>query len=89
MAVAARRVSVATTATLLTSVPSDSVSGQSILVKNKGSADVDLGPSGVTAGAGFALSAGESVSVDLSPGESLYGIAASGTVSCHVFEGGV
>lgn len=90
MAVVAARVSVTTTATRLdASAPTDSVSGQRVTVYNAGSASVFLGGSGVLSTDGFELPAGGSYDEELSPGDELYGITASGTVICHVIRVGV
>jgi len=85
MAVASSRVNVGTTATL---IAADIDSG-SVLVRNKGAAVVDLGSSSVASGAGFELGIGESAAIDLSQGDALYGITASGTVAVHVLRTGV
>lgn len=86
MSVSGRRVTVTTTATLLSTA---TVSGQSIAVTNKGAAAVDLGGSTVATGAGYSLAVDATASTDLDPGEELYAIAASGTVDVHVLETGV
>lgn len=89
MAVQPDQVAVGTTATELTTAPTDTVAGQSLAIRNKGTASVYLGGAGVTTGNGFELAAGESLSVDLAEGERLYAIAASGTVPVHVLRTGV
>ena len=92
MAVVGKRVSVGTTPTLIDSSPSagDPTIGSSLLIRNRdASASVFLGASGVTTGTGYELLAGESLPLDMGRGESLYGICAAGTVSCHVLEVGV
>lgn len=89
MATKGTRVDVATAATKLNTAGSDSVSGSSLLVRNRGAASVFLGASNVTTAAGFELLADESLPVDLDAGEDLYGICAVGTVACHVLEVGV
>lgn len=63
--------------------------GQSVLIRNGGTAPVDVGGPDVTAGAGFELQAGAALPVDLPPGEILYAVAASGTQSVHVLRTGV
>ena len=52
---------------------------QAVVIRNLGTASIDLGGSGVTSGTGYPLGPGESVSIDLigSPG-AVYGIAAAG-----------
>lgn len=89
MAFRGTRVDVGTTAVKVVAATHGRASGSGALLQNAGSADIDLGGDGVTAGAGFPLGAGESVSVELEPGESLYAIVASGTESLAILEGGV
>lgn len=63
----------------------------SIAIKNvDGLIDVHIGGSTVTsAGAnGFTLAAGNSISIDLAPGDELYAVAASGTPNIDVLEAG-
>ncbi len=54
-------------------------SGCRLTVKNDGGESADLGPSDVTAGAGYALAEEETVELELKPGEMLYAISAEGT----------
>lgn len=90
MAVAASQKTVAATATLLTTAPTDNVSGSSVLACNRHASVVSyVGPSDVTTSTGFKLGVGDSIAVDLAPGEALYGIVASGTGTVHVLEAGV
>ena len=49
-----------------------------------GGADVTLGSAAVVAGAGYILAAASGVTIDLPPGDSLYGIVASGTQAISV-----
>lgn len=60
------------------------------VVKNvTGTAAVFLGPSGVTTSNGFQWDIADGpLTVDLEPGESLYGIVASTTQTLHVLQGG-
>lgn len=89
MAVTSAQKSVTTSATLLTATTAPSNFGASILATNRhATVSVYLGPAGVTS-SGYELKAGESVATDLSPGEALYAIAASGTVTVHVLQTGV
>jgi len=84
----ASRVSVGTSATALAQA-GDGHAYQSALVvvrNTDDSASVDVGPSDVESGAGFELESGQSLSFTLEPGESLYAVAASGTVDVHVLE---
>ena len=78
--VVGRRVTVGTSPTLVAAADT-----QALVKNHAGSATVDLGGSGVTAGAGFALDAGDSVWLDPVPlGGALYGVVASGTVVVSV-----
>lgn len=86
---ASQAVAVSTSAVLLSSVDGDGVTGQSLLLTNKGSVELVLGPSSVTAGAGYRVAAGASVSVDLGVGEALYGVVASGSTTIDVLRMGV
>ena len=56
---------------------------------NNGGATVFVGDSDVSTASGFPLAAGASMSVDLDPGESLWGVVASGTVEVRVLEVGI
>lgn len=89
MAFQPARVTVTTTATLLTEAPDDYIKGQTVLVRNRGSASIFVGGPDVTADDGFEVQADELLSVDVDVDERLYGITASGTVLCHVLNGGV
>lgn len=84
MAVAATRVSVGTTATQL---DGNLYGNSAILIRNRGSAPIYVGPASVTTATGFELAAGEYVTVDIDGHDAgLYGITASGTVACHVLQ---
>lgn len=64
--------------------------GQHLLVRNtNGSTSVFVGGGDVTTADGFEVTAGESLSVDLTRGDSLYAVVASGTVDCAVLQAGV
>lgn len=98
MAVAAVRITVATTATLLNTTSDNDpqvmsktgvIQTSEVAVHNKGAASVYLGPSGVTTATGFELAVGETYGGVLAPDDTLYGICASGTVICHVLLTGV
>jgi len=101
MAVAAARVSVGNTATRLdVTTESDAVPGtntyaqrfgQHLMVRNRdASLSVFIGGPGLTATSGsFEVLPGEAVPVDLTSGDVLYGITASGTAVCHVIQTGV
>lgn len=93
MSVVASRPSVTTSATKIaenTSGDSTDVSTLSFVLKNlTASASIYVGPSGVTTSNGFewAVSDGP-LSIDLEPGEELYGIVASTSQTVHVLKAG-
>jgi len=88
VSVAAARVDVTSSATRL-DADLAAVRRGTLLVRNKGTAAVYLGPSNVTTSTGFQLDPDESVSIDLdSYTLGLYGRAASGTHTCHVLQVG-
>lgn len=90
MAVVAAAVTVATTATQLSSTTDDYASGHAVLVKvPTGGATVYVGGAGVTTGAGFPVAAAEAVAFDLTPGDVLYGIVAADTQAVNVIRTGV
>lgn len=81
MAVTAARVTVSTSAVALNTA---STAGQTLVLKNTSANAADLGPSTVTAAAGFDLAAGATVTVELSAGDILYAIrsaAADATIA--------
>ncbi|HWP38940.1 MAG TPA: hypothetical protein VNL18_15445 [Gemmatimonadales bacterium] len=81
MAVSAARVTVSTTAVALNTASS---SGMRLLLKNTSANAADLGASNVTAGAGFDLAAGATVTVELQPFDVLFAIrsaAADATIA--------
>ena len=86
MAVSSSAVTVATTATVVST--GGSSGGEAVSIYNNGAATVYLGASGVTTADGYPLAAGEHIAVDLERGESVYGIVASGTVEVRVLEAG-
>jgi len=74
MAVEGAKVTVGVAATALTAAESGA-SGGKVVVRNAHATDaIDLGDSTVTAGAGFRLAAGTTVTVELTHGERLYAI---------------
>lgn len=90
MAVEAARVAVSTTAAkLTTSTLVYSGVKQAVLVQAPAAATLFVGGPAVTAAAGFPINAGTSVSIDLTYGEELFGILASGTGSAAVLRAGV
>jgi hypothetical protein len=83
MAITAAQVTVAATAT---SIAAAGASGARVTVAvPSGGATVTLGPAAVTSGAGYLLAAGQSVTLDLPPLDTLYGIVASSTQAVSVF----
>jgi hypothetical protein len=89
MAIETAAVTVATTATALAAGGGGSTSRTIITVKPAaaGSAEVYVGPVGVTVATGLPLGGG--ISFDLTAGEALYGIVATGTVAVRVMEHGI
>jgi len=90
MALAHERVSVGTSATLLSSSYAGK-DGQTILVQNpSASVVVYLGGAGVTTSSyGFALGVSSDISVDLKDGETLYAVVAASTLTVNVLRQGV
>lgn len=98
MAVRASRVLVGTTPTRLDVFTEDDLQtgsldmrrgdGQSCLTRPRG-ASIFVGGADVTAAAGFEQLAEEAIGRDLLPGDGLYGVVASGTVTVHVEQTGV
>lgn len=91
MAVNARAVSVATTATAidLDEGTGSGPSGQGASLYNNGSATVYLGGPSVTTAEGYPLGVGEHLALDLERVDRLFGIVATGTVEVRVLEVGV
>ena len=96
MAVAGLRITVGTTATLLSSTtPSDPIAynqkGQSLLIQNPSTTvTVYLGGSNVTSTVyGFALAPQQAISIDLAGGENLYAAVATSTQVVNVLRSGV
>lgn len=89
MALSHERVSVGTTATLL-STTSVGRSGQTVSVQNpSGGATVYLGGAGVTTTSyGYALAAGSDFSIELDFSEALYAVVASSTQTVNVIRQG-
>lgn len=85
----AAQVSIASTATLISSNVSRAFTPYSCLVINQGSASVFVGPtSAVTTSTGLELKANASISVLLATNETLYGIVATGTQRVDILENG-
>jgi hypothetical protein len=74
VAITAARVTVSTSAVALNAAETDTVSGSTLILKNTSANAADLGPAGVTAGAGFDLAAGATLTVVVPPGELLFAI---------------
>jgi hypothetical protein len=91
MAITAARVTVSTTAVALNVAETDVVSGATLIIRNIDATDTaDLGPSGVTAGTGFRLAPGETVTVPLAAGDQLFAIrSAAADVDLTVLRIGV
>lgn len=92
MSIEGARVTVTDTATALNvGGESDLVVGKSILATNRNATNsVDVGGSAVASGAGHELKPGESVTIDLTPGEVCFAIAAAAqTVRVDVLRVGV
>lgn len=90
MATAGTRVTVTTSPTRLDIDQTDLAEAVALLVRNRGSATVDLGGDTVASGAGFRLDAGETVSVRAESYEvGVYAVAATGTVTVDVLQVGV
>ena len=88
MAVQSASVSVTTSATLLSAASeSDDRAGHTLIFSPPSA--IYLGPSGVTTGNGYLLTANTEYAFDLNPGDALYGVAASGTVVVPVLRVGV
>lgn len=79
------QVSVGTSPTLIVAT---ATGGLRAVLSNGGPADVFIGASSVTTGAGFKLPAGGTISVQLDAGEAVHGIVASGTSTVSVLTGG-
>lgn len=71
MAVTAARITASTSAVALNTA---STAGMQLTITNTSANAADLGPSTVTAGAGFDLAAGATVTVDVDQGDVLYAI---------------
>lgn len=90
MALAHERVSVGTTATLLSSTYAGK-DGQTVSVQNPSTTvTVYLGGAGVTTTSyGYALGTSSDMSVDLQTGEELYAVVAASTLTVNVLRQGV
>lgn len=76
MAIQAQRVTVTDARVALNTDSDDRISGYSLLITNRdGTNSVDIGGATVTTGTGVELKPGESLSLDLHPGEIVYAVA--------------
>jgi hypothetical protein len=89
VAISARRVTVTTSATQLTSKPTDSTTGSSVAVKAPTDAALYVGGPGVTTSTGFPVEAGERATFDLQNRDVLYGVLAASTGTVNVLETGI
>lgn len=83
-AIAAWRVTVLQTPTLIYTAPSN---GGRVVIRNAGTTPVYLGPSTLTTSTGFEVLAGDAVTLTLDQSaETVYGIVTTGTEIVHVLE---
>lgn len=75
MSVTAARVTVSTVAVALNTADEQ---GGLLMLKNTSANAADLGPAGVTAGAGYDLAAAQLVTIQLDAGDVLYAIRSAG-----------
>jgi hypothetical protein len=87
MAVQAEQVPVGTTAVDLTDLVDLGDRAYSVAVTP--TVDLFVGPAGVTAATGYKVPAGSTLGIDLTSGERLYGITASGTGTAYVLRSGM
>ena len=71
MAISAQRITASTSAVALNSA---STAGVTLVITNTSANAADLGPSSVTAGAGYSLAGNASVTVKVQPNDVLYAI---------------
>jgi len=90
VSIAAAQVTVSTSATLLNTTPEkDAVYGKTAFIRNAGTADIFIGPAGVTTATGFKLSNTDApLRVELGS-DDIYGIVATATQVAHVLLTGV
>lgn len=75
------RVTIATTATVIYTVPGNTT--QTVLVRNPSAVSIYVGAASVTTANGFELATLDAASFALAPGDVLYGIVATGTQVVH------
>ena len=84
-AVTMTRVTVATTATLIYTAP---IAGTGrVLVRNPSAVSVYVGSAAVLTTTGFEIAAGDSLAINLSYGDTLYGIVAAATQVVYTIQG--
>jgi hypothetical protein len=90
MAYVATSVTVTTTAVQISaSSDSDHVSGHSLQFTTPASPAMFVGPSGVTNGNGYPLAVSTEYFFNITPGDDLFIVAASGSTAVPVLRGGV
>ena len=89
MSTTSGQITVGTSPTRLDADEGDAEVGKTLTAYNLGAAPVSLGNAAVTTSTGFTLPAGGSYSADLSYGDALYGVVASGTCRVDVIRHGV
>jgi hypothetical protein len=72
VAITAARVTASTSAVALNTA--DALTPTRLFLTNTSANAADLGPAGVTAGAGYSLAAGASIYIDIDPGDVLFAI---------------
>lgn len=86
MAVAATRVTVATTGGGTEIYTNDNGPTVDVNVRNRGAVAVYIGAPNLTTSTGYQLDPGEAVGMELQQGDELYGITASSTCVVHVLK---
>jgi hypothetical protein len=90
MALKTAQVTVGTTPVLLTGPDLDHRDGSSIAVQAPSAAALYIGgDSTVSSSTGWLIAAGQTLALDLEPGESVYGVLMSGTGTAFVLRTGV
>ncbi|CAB4156669.1 hypothetical protein UFOVP655_96 [uncultured Caudovirales phage] len=88
MGISHERVSIGTTATLISAM-SVGRDGQTVAIQNPTGSTVYLGGAGVTTSSyGYELGAGITFSIEMSHNEQLYGVVATGTQTVNVIRQG-
>lgn len=88
MAVAHATVALNQTAAIISGSDADGTAGSSVGFVNETGVAVRVGGAGVTTATGCLVASGDPFSMDLSPGEQLYAVCASGTHNLFVMYGG-